>query len=345
MIRQITIPWLPSTLASIPLGEDTVKGPFLPLEVSTQFLGLVPEYATGSFGSQVFELDENAEAIDWFRNLPRGTIDLHPIEMDLGIRNGVGSEFEVDFDYIIAINSVTDERTELVHPIIGGEELIFIDRAGDIPGTDPTIFYSNWETRFDSTNSNIDQWVETLPDILRYRINFHINPLGNTSLGNDFIYRQAGIEVYLDASMPLELSASNLLLTDTAEFSFNANDNGELDDVNGGVLRLLVDNYFPFEAGVQLYLLDENHQLLDSLAAPGSLVEAGIVQPSGQVESPAASILEFPVDQAKIDVLSKAAFLQIDAELTTLPTNQMVTIKSHYRMDLRVVADLNYAIN
>lgn len=332
------------TLAYLTADEDTLTGPFLPLELTSEFIAVKPEYAVGFFGSQTFDFEENAEPISWFQNIPSGQVDVGAGRLNLNITNGTGAEFKVDFNLLTSINSKTGNRVNLTHPVFDGTEEVLINRAGFQDTDPPVVFRSNWDTRFDDDNSNLDALFENLPDFLRYRVNLELNPLGNSSQGNDFIYYRSGIDIYVDAEFPLQLAAEDLVLIDTADLNLGERSD-ELDDVNGGFLHLDVSNFYPLEAGIQLFILDEQYQTLDSLLLPGSSIAAANREPNGIVNIPAESRISAAVDQSIIDQIYAGKFIQFKVLLNSNPTDEQVKLYDFYRMDIELIADLNYRIN
>ena len=134
----------------------------------------------------------------------------------------------------------------------------------------PSFYYNV----MNSNNSNIKALLENLPDKISYNIDVAINPNGNISNGNDFVFTDKLIDASLDVEIPLSFFATNLTLIDTVDVSLT--EQTEHNRVNSGTLTLKVDNGFPLEASIQLYLLNENGNVYDSLLT-STLVEAAPV--------------------------------------------------------------------
>ena len=99
-------------------------------------------------------------------------------------------------------------------------------------------------------NSNIDVFIENLPNEISLSAEVEINPLGNVTDGNDFIYTAQPLQATLDIDLPLNIGAQNLIFTDTldiaSELNFSAN----------GELMLYVTNAFPFETTLRVAILN-----------------------------------------------------------------------------------------
>ena len=65
----------------------------------------------------------------------------------------------------------------------------------------------------DNGNSNIDAFIENLPDGITYDLDVTANPLGDVSNGNDFLYDDSRLTADLDVDIPLNIIATDLTLT------------------------------------------------------------------------------------------------------------------------------------
>jgi len=165
------------------------------------------------------------------------------------------------------------------------------------------------------------------------------NPMGNISSGNDFVYYNNPLKAILDMEIPLSLIASNLTLTDTVDFDLGENTG----TIESGTLSLYADNGFPFSAQVQLYLLNDNMQVTDSLLFP-DMITAPALNGNYMVIRPARSVIQIPLPGEKISRLYQTKKMRVVARFNTAGAGHHVKIYEQYRLDLKLTGDFSYMI-
>jgi len=110
----------------------------------------------------------------------------------------------------------------------------------------------------------------------------------------------------------LYASASDFKLVDTFALSFNTE---EFDDARQLDFKLVVGNGFPVEVGIQLYFLDEDKMVFDSLFDNGaSMLEAAELAPDGFAASKIERIEEVRFDDARVNsLLQQTAYLRVQS--------------------------------
>ena len=303
------------------------------LIIEVYYLELETAYARGSFGSEVIELFDEEESFSLLDNIAPGSIDFENIEIKLDLINGVGADFRLRLEELKSVNSAFNSEVLLDHEIIGNT--INVDRAVD----DPVLSFYRDEYLLNADNSNVEEWIENFPDKIGYSLFAEMNPLGNVSGGNDFIYCESELGFIIEAEIPLCLSIEQLMLSDTLEISFDDEDN--IDQVQSGNLEILVKNSFPLEGDVQLYLI-ENNLRTDSLLTTTELAAFGA--PLIVANSSVNSILTLPVSSEKFDKLKSADFIEVIAKLNS-PNNEQVKLKSGQKIELVATLKANYLID
>jgi len=140
----------------------------------------------------------------------------------------------------------------------------------------------------------------------------------------------------------LSLIATNLFLSDTANYNLT---NDDIKNVNGGNLNLYIDNDFPIESKVQLFLLDENNNVFDSLLINNQdVLPADLIQNSIYTQQKRTKIV-IPVTVAKLQEIVNSSKMLINVSFNTKPDNTYVKIYDFYKMNFKIVADFNYSIN
>jgi hypothetical protein len=298
--------------------------------------GIVPEYATGSFGTRSITVAPDSTSLDLFDNIS-GSLDLDEVTALLKIHNGVGVDARADIHYLRSENPSTGNVVELQHAITQGP--VNLDRALDLGnGFQPALntFLLN---RY---NSNIDLFVENLPHQVNYAMDLTINPLGDISNGHDFLYHDSRISADLELDIPLRLSATDLTLRKTVELDLPGSP--EHHAWKSGVLHLFADNSFPFSAAVELAVLDENGAVGSVLAAQGSIA-AGITGPDGLVAQSTQSRMDFTVSEDQMNLLQRSGKVLITAVFNTTDQGQHVQLRSTYALGLQLTADAVHTVN
>jgi len=310
-------------------------------DIKYTFDSIKPEFAEGFFGSYSVS-DALTDTIDIFKNIASGFLNIDSIGMEMRIENGFGIDAQLTLDTFRSINTVTGASVDLSHSSIGNS--INLSRALNMATSETPFTYSQFNLTMNTQNSNVDQLIETLPDRIRYAFEIDINPFGNNSNGNDFLYFDSDLKISMDLKIPARFSANGLTILDTVDFDLGKDPKKDHETtITGGFFYLYADNGFPFEARFQLYLYDENFVLLDSLLLPtNNTVLAAPVDLNNRVTSKLQSRLDIAVDDDKIIVLENAKKAMIKVIFTTQPNNQIMTIFSDYAIDLKLVGDFTY---
>ena len=128
-------------------------------------------------------------------------------------------------------------------------------------------------------------------------------------------------------------------MVDTLGFSLQESNQSKR--IKDGTLNLIVDNGFPFEADIQLYMLDENNQIIDSLFTLGK-VAAATLGSNLIVTDSKKSKLPIHVSQAKVNELYETRYMAVVVSFSTASNTQHVKIYNNYSFDVQLVGDFNY---
>jgi hypothetical protein len=305
--------------------------------ITVDYLGLVPQYATGSFGRRVVQQQGQNLPLDLFRNIVGGTLDLEQVRLALKIENGVGMDLQLDLQRFTAVNSRSGASVDLAHAILNGP--INLNRAIDL-GTGPQpSFYSN---ELDQDDSNIDTFLEVLPDRIDYDVVLRVNPLGDISNGNDFLYYESRLKADLELEVPLRLIANALTLETLVQPDLPGSAEGHA--LQSGELIVLGTNGFPFDARLELALVDTTGAVLSTIPVSGSL-QAGLLGPDGTVVQATNSDARAMVSPEQLDLLYQGRQLRLRAIFNTVGQGGYVRLLERYALDVRITARANYLVN
>jgi len=115
-----------------------------------------------------------------------------------------------------------------------------------------------YEIVLDTATSNVDELISALPHHISFGANFETIPGKPYNLPAGSI-NKVGIEV----SIPLELRLSNILFTDTLDFNIGVDPDST--NIASLTINFAADNGFPLGMNSQVYFVDENYIVIDSL--------------------------------------------------------------------------------
>lgn len=322
------------TLTTDPSGNAVSVTDQDSLNSVISYANIVPNYAKGYLGQRVETLNETVD-ISAFENLD-GSFDLEQIKITLQVENGIGVDAQLRIN---ALNSIGNSTIALNHPFANG--VTNITRAIDQGGTGFTPNVQ--DIVIDNTNSNIDLFVENLPSQLQLDGELEINPLGNFSNGNDFIYYDSQFALKVLTEIPLSIIASNAVLTEVLEIELP----GDVDSqsITEGTLHFFINNGFPLSAVLGLEVFGEpNASSSTPVPVSGSITSAQL-DVNGDVVSPVESQVSVVLSEQDIQRLYASGKVRIGVEFDTQPTGQFVKFKESHFMDVQVTADFKYIVN
>lgn len=249
-------------LTSILSIKSDPNGPAVSLSTAqvfkfdAQFVKLIPNYAKGYFGNTIISdtTTINIQALD---NIVSGNLDLNLTNLSFEIENG--AKVALQGKLTLAENINNQGSTISLNASNLNNYFIISQAIGNSTNLSPSMK----SISFNSTNSNIENYLENAGAINRIGYCFQLNPWGNTSGGNDEIFSNSRIKVKIHAEMPLAISADALTLRDTFDIKITNNETSS--HINSGTFILNSTNSFPLSCQPLLYLLDENNFIIHTL--------------------------------------------------------------------------------
>ncbi|MEO8069564.1 MAG: hypothetical protein ABI599_17845 [Flavobacteriales bacterium] len=301
------------------------------------YSGMVPQYARGYFGQRTVHLGPEVNDISSDLAITANWLDIDRIAVRLKLTNGIGVDGQVQLNYLTSQNSNTGQNVDLNHAITTGT--VQLNRAIDLGyGHIPSISVYT----LDETNSNVDLFVENLPDVIGFEADLTLNPLGNISNGNDFLYYDSKLSADLEVEIPLCLAVNGLQLQSIAVPDLPGT--SENHGLREGELMLFAMNGFPFDASMQLEIIDADWNVLSNVPVAGTIA-SGLLGTDGFVETPVESKLTAPISEAQVDMLYNGGRLRITSLYNTANQPQQVKILDRYRLDLQVTVRGTYTVN
>lgn len=319
---------LPATLAT---GEG--------LNIKLSFIDVIPEYVQGYFGQQDLSFGPDSTYFGLLNNFNTQNFKLTQSTINFSIINEFGIEMSS------TINNVKSIKVNPYYAVTlnTGSMLqsLNINRAGKTNVPSNPVFPFIKQILLNNTNTNLNPFLENIPNYLSYTVKAKINPLGNVSAGNDFAYYGHGLRVIADVDIPMALSADYFKLTNYAKTDFG--NIQQLNNVNYCELILQAKNNYPFKAKIQGYLMDEYNAIIDSLFMPNeNIIESAITNSSNVVLNPVDSRLVSNISNSKLENLKKCKQIKFVSWMYLPNQPTPIKIKSDSFLDLIVSANVNY---
>lgn len=301
------------------------------------YSGLITQYAKGYFGTNTLSYPDEQSRIGLFDAFVGGSLDLDQVQLRLTVESGLGMDIQVRMNEFQAVNTRTGTSVDLQHAIVQGP--VNLNRAIDLGGSFTPSLYTSV---LNNSNSNVDAFVENMPDEVRYDLDIRMNPMGDVSNGNDFLYYESRLKAGLELEVPLSVIATDLVLESITKPDLPGD--AEHPVIERGTLHLFANNGFPFDAQVVLDIVDEEHDMLSPVSTIGS-VSAGLLGPDALVHTSTRSELSAELNDAQVDLLYGTGRLRIRVVFNTTDQTQHVRILDRYALDMQLSVEAGYVVN
>ena len=322
-----------------PNGDGAPVEANLPaIEYQYTFKNFKPYFAKGYFGTRTFYAENESVDLGILKKI-EGNLDLEDATIDLDLENSVGADFSFLISQLSASKSSSGLSLNLVHPLIGQVQQIGRSTnlgLGEIPYT--TVRKS---FQLNSSNSNLVNVLELLPDRLNYSINARINPLGNISSGNDFIYNTANAKARMALTLPLKFAANALVFQDTIKVS--GLENVSDSPVQRADLAFYFENGFPFDLSSEIRLLDANKVLLDQFFIDQE-IPAASVDENLKVNAISKAQLLGSVSPENLNRIEQTRYIVVRLRINTQPESMLLPMYASYFVKVQLRAKGNLRI-
>lgn len=287
---------------------------------------IIPAKAWGYLGSDTISGEESID-FDFFDDL-NGSFDLEQLDVSLVTKNFLGSKGEVTIKKLEAVSnsqSISLNSDQINSPF---------EIEAATSNSDNTITSSELEITFNQDNSNIDELVELKPNAFNFEYEIITNNDLNQELG--FAYKGQGVKSELQMKIPVFISLDNIAFSDTVDVDFTIPS-----DIDQGSFTVLAENGYPLNSHIELLMLDDANNLIETLIS-GQEILAGEIDQNGIVSAVKLSQLNVPFSNASnLNNTKKVGFR---VSFSTSPQNQTVKFYSDYAIKLKLVGNFNYTL-
>lgn len=322
------------------------------LSIAGEYIKMSPELSSqefkriiGDVGQRSLSPFKDTVDVSVFNNAVNGVFYIKNPSIDLNISNSFGVPIDVNFDTLAGYFKNENPKLNLVtipavfSPLsIVAPNYSALSLAAMLAAT-PTATLSGT-----NTGGTIQTIMDKKPKQFIYKVRSQTNPNGVPASKN-IIFDNSKFSVDFKLNLPLEGYANNFLFSDTSKFEI-----GNLpDNVERLTLRTFIRNGFPVGANVQVYFLDDNNVIKDSLMTTGNtvLLSPAPVGVDGRVTAPTSLTRDYVVEHSRLANWTTVTKVVVRASTsTTNAPSTNVKIYSNYRMALKlgVIAKLNYVI-
>lgn len=302
------------------------------IRIDYRMESMVPDYAIGYMGQSLTKSGNQRAPFDLFKGL-NGDLKFKDFKMSLVVRNGIGADGRVKVNSLSGQNVFSKTQKALNATPFNND--IFI-----VSPPFKRDAYTESEIVLDANNSNIQQFVENLPQMLDYNIDIETNPNGNVSNYKDFIFDNSKVDIYLKVETPACFKLGEFNLRDTQ--GLNLKDLGNLDRVKSAKINVRIKNGFPLGAKLKLVLLNQNEQGIADLEIDpnNNVILPANLDTKGYPIEPMETAFSIGIGRDKIAALKMAKFIAITT--TLLGDGKMQKLYNNSKIDIATTLDLEY---
>ena len=306
-------------------GTGQPIGPSNSLSLALDLTSLQFKFLDGILGTVSVPFPDDTVKIGVMNKALNANIRLQNPQLHLQFANSFGAKLGLSLDSIYAVSPTGSIDTVVLPGLtILGDSLI-----GQAP---MQSIYS-----IDSTNSNIRNLLNPMPSYVVFNGHVSLNP-GSGSLYS-FVTDTSTISFTVNAVLPACFQIIQLALQDTIKLQMPP-DTALLTKAQFAVQ---VTNAFPVYAQVQLYFVDSNYVVLDSLVTPSSsLIPPAVVNGYGIVSDSTSQTTNFIYEHARyMAIASRVRHGLVRGNLLTSGTGNVqlhatdhLSVKSAFRFTL-----------
>ena len=250
--------------------------------------------------------------------------------------SSVGIPFEITFDSVIA--TADDGSTETLEFYEGHP---FVIAAPDMENIGSTV---DDEINIHKETSNFNELLEIAPSTLSYKVTGRTDPGSGDE--SHFLLDTSKFMLAMEFLLPLDFKSSGFALQETFDFEVGADgvDTTILKEARVSVTTL---NELPIEMELQVYLLDSNRTVIDSVFDDDVIIlGASLVDDQGILTQAVeeTAVATFPVE--KLGKLREVFYMQFEARMITSELGgKFVKFYSDYSLDFKLSMYANLRIN
>ncbi len=189
-----------------------------------------------------------------------------------------------------------------------------------------------------ASNSSIDELINATPKQMIFSSSASIN-LDTNITNSNYVLSNSEISVSSEILLPLEGYAGGWALGDTLPFDFTVDSLFSSNTtIEESVIKFVTTNGWPVEVEFTLELLDGSENLLTSIANQEMIIESGMLDANGRVETPTIKLTELNCDSTCVNNLNLTRYvvLNVSANTDNFSNQQSVKIYNDYTLGIEM---------
>lgn len=308
----------------------------VPTDLTLNLRGLSFSYVEGDLQNASIVSDVETRNTDALSRFEGVDLEVRGARLVFDLDNSIGLPLRLQLGQFTAMNSRSGQTVAVMknnHPLVSGQVFDYpaLNQVGQ------TVMDS---VVFSDDNANLRELSGLFPDeaTLEYQ--------GSVEPGLGFITDSSRLRIAVRTEVPLDLRARGVSYRDTSDLTFSW---PQADMVEEAQLKLITENGLPLELVCQVYFLDDDAQVVDSLLdASDRLLAAAPVGPDGFVRDTARRelLITVPIERyRRISTTNQVSYRL--AIQTSEQGNRLVKFTNQNTLGLklglrtRLAADLN----
>ncbi len=305
------------TITSDPNGPSVSSTPSNVTKVFTKIQKIELFYAKGYFGQRTIS-DTVETDVEALKKWISGDVDLQNVNLKLFLSNSIKALGR------IKITELTTTKSDGSSISLNSPQINVAQNVNPATGVWETLTPSIVQFSFNSSNSNIESFLENAGSKVKIIYEFELNPLGNNTLFTNEIYPQSEVLLNLEMIMPLSIGLDNFTLLDTLAVDFSKNAN-RLDRAKQAKFTIETENAFPIQGEFNLSVLNSANQELFSVPN-GTVISSGLSgMPNTNGVSTAKNKIIWELNTEQINAIKTGKSIVIKANLNTPDPNSTVS--------------------
>ena len=319
---------------------DIIQGSLPAVLIPTK--GLVFSYMEGYWGYETYPLTEDTIEIDINQTDLEGNVTVTDPKVTFTVANSWGFPTRLLVEKLVFVDKngveIALQSTVLDNGALDLDYPSLID--GEVGQTKYTDVF------FDKNNSNIDDIFNSQPVQLIYDIDGIANVDQDPSI-TGFITDSSLVTLLVGVELLLEGSALNFGADQTVDLDFGDFETLDTAKIAGVEFKLVTENETPISADLQVFFLDDNEQVLDSLFVGGAqtMLRAAPIDNNGIAIGMERTETFIPMSTLRFNRIRTATKAQLLTYFTTaqggqVPVKLLATQDAAVKMGIRVKAKL-----
>ncbi|WP_299251440.1 hypothetical protein [uncultured Cytophaga sp.] len=309
------------------------------IDLTTGLNSIMYSYVDGYIGKYDLVVPEDSVGIDIFDNAYLGSIFFTDPKVRTIITNSIGAPAIVNINKLTTQSKISG-TTDITGSIINTDIPIMYPSLAEVGQSKSTTI------QLDKTNSNVQTVFNPAPNKVIYQLSGSINPDGET---DNFVTDKSSIKLRGEVEIPMEGKITKFVLLDTVKgisFPDMALGSKTVTIVSGG-FNISLSNGFPMNTNIQMYFLNDQNIVVDSLFKTPHFIPSGSIDAAGKVTSPSTIFIKelFDADRYKkittsTNALLVAQFSTANGGTTPVRIYSSYKIKANIGLDIK--ADVSF---